>query len=200
VLVGERNTLARHIVGERQIPAVISCPEPVNIADRLHGIGGRCTGVAVRGQPRRRRQAVPAYGRCRTERTDRTTAPNHRRRFGRSRSERHVLARATSSMPSSTDANQPRLPLFPAVELSERTRTGSSDQQAWSTWPSCAAMLRWRGRCGGGYGAPLHERARPSPDDRKSRPRARGRRGSARPIRPRRPGATGLIVWACPCS
>jgi hypothetical protein len=36
--------------------------------------------------------AVPAYGRCRTEQNYRTTGPNHGRRLGRSRSERHERA------------------------------------------------------------------------------------------------------------
>jgi hypothetical protein len=49
-------------------------------------------GVAVRWQARRRSQAFPSYGRWRTERNYRTAAPNHGRRLGGSRSERHLSA------------------------------------------------------------------------------------------------------------
>ena len=58
-----------------------------------------------RARARRRSQAVPASGRCRTERTYRTTTPNHRRRLGRSRSERHVIAPATIQHEEVADAS-----------------------------------------------------------------------------------------------
>ena len=61
-------------------------PNPVNVADQQHTIGGRCTASPSVGK-RFRRTAGGL-----TERNYRTTAPNHGRRLGRSRSERHVVA------------------------------------------------------------------------------------------------------------
>ena len=72
---------------DRSAEPPLSVPDPVNVAHLLHTFGGRCTASPSVG---RRADGVKRFRRTgggRTERNYRTTAPNHGRRLGRSRSE-----------------------------------------------------------------------------------------------------------------
>ncbi len=70
-----------------------------------HRFDGRCTQLQVGGRAAGETQWVTAEGSDRTEPARRTTAPNHGRRLGRSRSERHVVAPATIQQEEVADAS-----------------------------------------------------------------------------------------------